>query len=240
MKKSKSSRTDAPRRGTRGSDFPAPPDPVPGTVTAIQSQARDPNRVNAFVDGEFSFGIDRDVATEFGLDKDHSLDEAALADLLAREQLHKATNTALNFLAYRPRAEGEIRKRLRTGGYPEATIEFTLERLREWKYVDDEDFARRWIENRAAHRPRGARQLAQELRAKGIDQDVVSGAIDECELDELADALAIARVRNRQLGSLEPAVRDRRLSGYLARRGYGYDVIRSTLNTLRDEEGDSE
>jgi regulatory protein len=79
--------------------------------------------------------------------------------------------------------------------------------------------------------------LAQELRAKGIDPEIMSEALDESGIDELTDALTIARMRDRQLSGLEPAVRERRLSGFLARRGYGYDVIRQTLNTLREEAG---
>lgn len=213
-------------------------DPSPGTITSIQSQVNDPDRVSIFIDGQFALGVARDVVDELGMQKDDVLDEAALADLVAREGLHKATSTALNFLAYRPRSEGEIRRRLRQGGFAEQTIGDTLDQLRDWHYVDDADFARRWIEHRAAHRPRGSRLLTQELKAKGIDQQVMTEAIEEAGLDEGADALAIARQRARQLADLEQDVRERRLSGFLARRGYGFDVIRATLNTLRDETGD--
>lgn len=211
------------------------PDPQPGTVTAIQGQVRDPDRVSVFIDGVFAIGIHRDVADAFGLHKDQALDEALLADLMARNLVHKATATALNFLAYRPRSEGEIRRKLQQGKYPEATVEQVIAKLRDWHYVDDEDFARRWIENRSAHRPRGSRLLAQELKAKGIQPEIMAGALDEAELDEAADALALARQRSRQLHDLDPAVRDRRLTGFLGRRGYGFDVIRTTLETLRQE-----
>ncbi len=215
------------------------PDPKPGTVTAIQSQVRDPDRVSVFIDGEFTIGIARDVAEDFGLYKDQVLDEALLADLLARNLLARATTAALNFLAYRPRSEGEIRRKLQQGKYPEATIEQVIAKLRDWRYVDDEDFARRWIENRSAHRPRGARLLAQELKAKGIDAGVMNEALEGADLDEAADALTIARQRWRQLHDLEPAVRDRRLTGFLGRRGYGFDVIRSTLDALRDDDDEN-
>ncbi len=194
--------------------------------------------MSIFIDGQFALGVARDVADEFGLRKDDLLDEAALANLMAREGLHKATTAALNFLAYRPRSEGEIRQRLRKGGFPEPAIDHTLDKLRDWHYVDDADFARRWIENRSTHRPRGARLLTQELKAKGIDQQVMAEAIEEAELDERADALTIARQRARQLADLDQDIRERRLSGFLARRGYGFDIIRATLNALRDEAGE--
>jgi len=239
MPKSKPFPTNRSRRpgpsNRQGETEPERPDPQPGTVTAIQSQVRDPDRVSVFIDGVFAIGVARDVADAFGLHQDQMLDEALLADLTARNLVHKATTTALNFLAYRPRSEGEIRRKLQQGHYPDATIEQVLTRLRDWHYVDDQDFARRWIENRSAHRPRGSRLLAQELKAKGIQPEIMAEALDEAELDEVSDALALARQRSRQLHDLDPAVRERRLTGFLARRGYGFDVIRATLETLRQE-----
>jgi len=188
-----------------------------------------------FIDGVFAIGVARDVADAFGLHQDQVLDEALLADLTARNLVHKATTTALNFLAYRPRSEGEIRRKLHQGHYPDATIEQVLLKLRDWHYVDDQDFARRWIENRSAHRPRGSRLLAQELKAKGIQPEIMAEALDGAELDEVSDALDIARQRARKLHDLDPQIRERRLTGFLARRGYGFDVIRATLETLRQE-----
>jgi regulatory protein len=211
--------------------------PRPGTITSVQSQVHDPERVSIFIDGEFALGVARDVADALSLDKGREIDEAMIAEILAREELHKSTTIALNFLAYRPRSEGEIRSRLQRAGMPDATIEMTMAKLRDWHYVDDSDFARRWIENRIAHRPRGARLLSQELKQKGIAPLVMSEALDDADIDELGDALSIARTRWRQLADLDLPVRERRLSGFLARRGYGYDVIRSTLATLRDESG---
>ncbi|MDQ3656073.1 MAG: RecX family transcriptional regulator, partial [Chloroflexota bacterium] len=73
------------------------------------------------------------------------------------------------------------------------------------------------------------------LKAKGIQPEIMAEALDEADLDEAADALVLARQRSRQLHDLDPAVRERRLTGFLARRGYGFDVIRTTLETLRQE-----
>jgi regulatory protein len=241
MTRSKPPRTDQSRRGPSSRREPRQrPKPAPGTITAIAGQAHDPDRVSIFIDGDFALGVARDIADELGLHTGLSLDQAALADLLAREDLHRATAAALTFLAYRPRSEGEIRTRLRKADVPDDTISLVIDRLRSWHYVDDADFARRWIENRATHRPRGARLLAEELRAKGIPPQLMAEALDEAEIDEFADALELARQRSRQLAGLEPAVRERRLSGFLARRGYGFDVIRTTLNTLREEAGAEE
>ncbi|HYI25513.1 MAG TPA: RecX family transcriptional regulator [Thermomicrobiales bacterium] len=206
--------------------------PSPGTITAIESQTRDPDRVSVFIDGSFAFGIARDVADQAAISQGDVLDIEAIRALLAQESRHRALSTALAYLAHRPRSEAEIRARLRRNSHDDETIDNVLERLRDWHYVDDEDFARRWVENRVVHRPRGTRALASELRSKGIDPDLISTAIDDAGVNEDDGALALARNRARQLANLEPDVRNRRLTGYLARRGYGYDVIRRTLEAL--------
>lgn len=241
MNRSKSSRTSRPRTDQRepAEREPRQP-PAPGTITAIQGQVRDQDRVSLFIDGSFAIGLARDVAEDAGLSVGLELDAARIAELMDQEGFHRATSMALNFLAYRPRSEGEIRQRLRRHGIEDDVIERVIERLRGWHYVDDADFARRWIENRATHRPRGTRLLAQELRSKGIARDLASEALEEAEVDEVADALTLARQRLRQLSGLEDAVRERRLSGFLGRRGYGFDVIRQVLATIRDEAGNDE
>lgn len=225
-------------RPDREDEQPRKP-PTPGTITAIKPQVKDPERVSLFLDGAFALGLDRRVADQQGLMVGRHLDQAALDELDAAEERSRATNTALNFLAVRPRSEGEIIRRLKQGGFPESTINHVMDRLRDWRYVDDEDFARRWVENRTTHRPRGERLLAQELRAKGVDAEVASQVIDEAEIDEFAGALALGQKRSQQLADLEPAVRTRRLVAFLGRRGYPYDVIRRVIEaTESPDEGD--
>jgi regulatory protein len=113
-----------------------------------------------------------------------------------------------------------------------------MAKLVNWGYVNDADFARYWTENRVQHKPRGRRLLEQELRQKGLAPDLVRETLDEAELDEDESALALARDRLRR-GSdakLDPAVRQRRLSGFLARRGYSYDVTKRVMKQVFAEE----
>ncbi len=209
--------------------------PSPGTITAIRSQDRDPDRVSVFIDGDFAFGLGREVAASAGLAAGDDLDASQIQEVLAQETRQRALSSSLTYLAHRPRTEGEIRTRLQRDGHDEDTIDATLVRLRDWHYVDDSDFARRWVENREEHRPRGVRLLATELRQKGVAPDIISQTIEDAGIDEDAGALDLARKRARQLGDLEPDIRARRLAGHLARRGYSWDVIRRTLEHLDSE-----
>lgn len=216
----------------------AEPTITSGRITRITGQARDPERLNVYLDGQFAFGIDREVALREGIRVEDDLDEARVRALRAADDVARATNAALAFLAYRARSEREVRDRLAQKGYAEEVVVAVMEKLVGWGYVNDADFARYWTENRVQHKPRGRRLLEQELRQKGLAPDLVRETLDEAELDEDATALALARDRLRR-GSdaqLESAVRQRRLSGFLARRGYSYDVIKRVMKQVFDEE----
>ena len=210
----------------------------PGTVTAITGQARDPERLNVYLDDKFAFGLDREAAARAGLRVGELLDEARISELRAADEIARATNAALVFLAYRARSEREVRDRLTKKGYAPTAIEAAITRVVDWGYLNDAEFARFWTENRVQNKPRGRRLLEQELRHKGVAPVVVRETLDEAELDDDASALILARDRlRRDAGAdLEPAVRQRRLANFLARRGYNYDVIKRVMKQVFDEE----
>ena len=209
-----------------------------GRVTALRPTKRDPDRIAVDLDGSFAFALPATLVADERIDVGDMLDVDRVSALLAADQASRATEAALVFLSYRPRSEKEVRDRLRRGGYEQDAIEHAISRLHEWRYLDDADFARRWVENRTAHRPRGKRLLQQELRHKGIDGETARDAIDDAELDETGAAEALARRRLPSYAGDEPAAIRRRLGAYLARRGYGYDVIRIALDRALGETED--
>ncbi|HEY7034173.1 MAG TPA: RecX family transcriptional regulator [Thermomicrobiales bacterium] len=207
-------------------------------ITAIEPQQRDPERVSIFLDGAFAFGLPAIVAAQEGLRAGDYLTEEQIERLRALDEQSKAVNAAMNLLARRPRSEREVRDRLKRKGFPPETVEAAVAKLEGWRYLDDEAFARYWVENREANRPRGRRLLEQELRLKGVDRETIRQTIDDTELDEASTALQIGRTKLRTYGNLDPAVARRRLGAFLVRRGYGYDVVRPVLDQLFGEQDD--
>jgi regulatory protein len=142
---------------------------------------------------------------------------------------------AARFLEARQRSTAEVRRRLTTAGYRAELIERAIERLTELGMLDDEAFARSWLESRDRARPRGERALRRELAVKGLERAVVDGAMDERELERPdADEAAARRLLARQARSLErvadPRVRRQRAYALLARSGFdpglAGDVVR--------------
>jgi regulatory protein len=219
-------------------DETPPPTIRAGRVTALRPTKRDPDRIAVDLDGSFAFALPATLVGDERIEVGDLLDVDRVTALLAADQASRATEAALVFLSYRPRSEKEVRDRLRRGGYEPDAIEHAIGRLHEWRYLDDADFARRWVENRTAHRPRGKRLLQQELRHKGIDGEIARDAIDDADLDETGAAEALARRRLPSYAGDELAAIRRRLGAYLARRGYGYDVIRIALDRALGEADD--
>jgi regulatory protein len=214
----------------------AEPGPEPGTITRISPLRRTRGRFSVEIDGRRGLFLAEDVLYRSGLGIGDAIDAETLAELLAADDMARATEAALAFLAYRPRAEKEVRVRLRRGGFAPDTIDQVVARLHDWRYLDDADFARRWVEGRSASRPRGRRLLQQELRQKGIDTETARATLDEADLDEATAAEELARRRLPAYAGEDLLTVRRRLGSYLARRGYAYDVVRAAIDRVLGED----
>jgi regulatory protein len=206
------------------------------TITAIEVQKNNPNRVNIYLDGEFAFGLARIVAA--WLKTGQRLEDDKVAQLQANDAREKAFQQAMLFLSYRARSEAEIRQNLRKHEYPDGVIEETLERLRQARLADDGEFARAWVENRNTFRPRSKRALAMELRQKGLSDEATQSAL--AGVDEETLAYEAARKRVNRLKGLEWTDFRKKLSEFLARRGFPYAVIAPTVSRVWNETNDGQ
>jgi len=201
------------------------------TITGMQVQKKNPDRVNIYLDGEFAFGLARIVAA--WLKNGQKLDEAKIASLLEEDGRERAYQQAMLFLSYRARSEEEVRRNLRKHEYSEPVIETVLERLRVARLADDDGFARAWVDNRSTFRPRSRKALALELRQKGIPEETVRSAIEG--VDEAALAYQAALKRAPRLSGLEWKDFREKLGGYLGRRGFPYAVVAETVTRVWNE-----
>lgn len=137
---------------------------------------------------------------------------------------------AVRYLAPRPRSVGEIRRHLRSKRVDAAAIDRVIDQLRAQRYVDDEAFARYWIEQRDRFRPKGQRAVVSELIEKGVPRDVIDLVVGEREPDsEVKRARESIRPPMARWLTLAEPERKRKIQQYLAQRGFGYDTIEEVL-----------
>lgn len=202
-----------------------------GTITRLEIQHRNKERVNVYIDDQFAFGLSLLLAA--ALRKGQALSDADIATLREQDGVEKAYDRVLNYLSYRARSESEIRQYLRRKDVADDVADELVERLRRVGLVDDAAFASLWVRNRQATSPRGGRALRQELWQKGIARDVVDDALTD--LDETEQALAAARPRAHRLAGLDAPEFRKKLTDFLLRRGFAYSVARATVAQVWDE-----
>ena len=148
-----------------------------------------------------------------------------------------AYEAAVHYLAGRPHTIAEIRRHLRSRKFDADTIDHAIDRLRAQRYVDDEAFARWWVEQRERFKPRGDRALRTELAQKGVARDVVDIVLGERAPD--ADVEQARRALSRPLtrwADMPDAERKRKIHTYLAARGFDYETIEEvTRREVTDE-----
>lgn len=144
----------------------------------------------------------------------------------------------MRYLAGRPHTVAEIHRHLRSKKFDADTIGHAIDRLRAQRYVDDEAFARWWLEQRDRFKPRGHRALRTELAQKGVGRDVVDLVLGERAPD--ADVEQARRALSRPLtrwADMPDAERKRKIHAYLVGRGFDYDTIEEVVRREVTDEG---
>jgi len=154
-----------------------------------------------------------------------------------------ARKILLDQLTGQPRTRGELQVKLAKKLVPDDVATRLLDRFEEVGLIDDEAFARLWIGSRQPGKGLARRALAQELRRKGIDDEVARAALDEIDpADEEHAARLLVRKKLRSLGRVDEQTAMRRLVGMLARKGYGsgmaFAVVRDELRSVDRSSGD--
>lgn len=201
-------------------------------ITSISSQANNPGRVNVSINGEYGFSLELSQLLELGLCRGKEYDSDGLYELKKASQFGLIYSRALNFSLIRQRSLREMRdylkrpRRQKNGQLRRisaATIDSVIERLVDKGYLDDAKFADFWVRSRQSSRRISCRKLVQELKQKGISQDLIDASLkkhgwsDSTILTEM-----IAKKRQHYQD-------DKKLMTYLQRLGFGFSEIKQAL-----------
>ena len=196
-----------------------------GKVTALKVQKHHPNRVNVYLDNEYSFGLTRITAAWLQIGQE--LSSSKIAKLQAEDAREVAYIQALHYLDYRPRSRAEVQRNMEKHAVPADVISDVFKRLERSGLVNDERFAQDWVENRSEFRPRSRRALAYELHQRGLDDSAIEKALQDLNEETMAYQVALKQARRYE--SLPLRDFNNKLGSFLARRGFSYDVIKQVV-----------
>lgn len=196
-------------------------------ITALR-RAKHSARTLVFVDDEFECSISEALIFEYKLFQGKSISESTLQKLKDDAIVQKLIEDSIRLISKRPRSTKEItlylEKKLVT--YKRKGCKFkeqVLTSLRQKGYLDDRNFAKWWVDQRLAYKPRGRYLLQNELKEKGIPQDIISevfGGIRLTPKKELSIAHNLAKKKRASMGSMNIEKNKRRLYNYLLRKGF--------------------
>lgn len=210
-------------------------------ITDISLQAKNPDRVNISIDGKYRFSLDVYQFSELGLKIGRELSDEELAGFEQESQFGKLYSRTLEYCLMRPHSAKEIKDYLwrktratkfksRTGeikdrdGVSQDVADRVYRRLQDRGYVDDEKFARFWVDNRNQTKGASRKKLTMELRAKGVEISVIDQALSSTERNEQDE---LTKVISKKSSKYQD---ERRLIEYLMRQGFRYDDIIDALS----------
>lgn len=197
-------------------------------ITSIKQQ-RNKDRVNVYLDDKFGFGIDLDNFVLLHLKVDQELTEKEVREIVKKAEFQKALDKLLRFAAVRPRSEKEVRDYFRRKKVHESLHEELFNKLDRLELIDDEKFAKWWVEQRQTFKPKAKRVLQMELKQKGIAKEIIDEVLGETKIDEekmARDLLEKKAYKWRGLPSRESRLK---MSQYLAGKGFGWEVIQLVI-----------
>ena len=147
-------------------------------------------------------------------------------------------NLALRFLSYRTRSEKEVREKLKLKQAEPGIIEKVISKLKEKRFINDEEFARQWIENRERFKPRSLRLIKLELRQKGIEGEILEKVIQDLDFNsesELEQAKKLVEKRIDKVRDLPKQEIYQKLGRFLASKGFNWDTVKKAIDEVLDK-----
>jgi regulatory protein len=201
------------------------------TIENVQYRRRSRKCV-AELDGGEKLYLDMDLVVEYGLAKGATIDAGQLDEIIGRQRTFDLKKAAYNYASYKPRTVFEVKQKLSEKGFDDDEIDLAIDFLREFDFLDDELYARRFVKNFITKKPSARPRIVAELRKRGIDLDLAKdiAAEEYPEEDKLDLAMSAAEKKMRAIGHKEPDKQKRSLIGYLQRLGFDWATIKEIEN----------
>ena len=200
-------------------------------ITDIEIQKNNKTRANLYLDGEFAFGLEMLTVMKLGLKTGKEVSEATIREAVFDSEKSVALTKAVNYLSRAMKTVRQMRDYLAGKGYSKQIIDYVLERLQEYRYVDDELYAKLYVEQNAANK--GERRIKQELQLKGVPVSVIDKhCVIPAETTEESARILAGKYMRSKTCDVKTLVK---LQRYLLSRGYGYDVVNRVTRDFGQE-----
>lgn len=204
-------------------------------VTKIETQKRNKEKVNIYVDNKYLFSLTLNGLLASHLKEGSEITDSQIEELKIEDEPKLAFQHALNIISYSMKTEFELVKKLREKEFSEPAIEQAVQKLKGYKYIDDDIYVTMYIKTKAIPNNWGEQKIISKLLQKGVDINLIKQKIEELySYDEKKNA--ITKVAEKYVEKLpideDILKKKQKLYRYLAGKGYSYELISSTVSSI--------
>jgi regulatory protein len=210
-------------------------------ITDILPQKKNQDRFNLYIDGEFFCGISSLTLARENLYKDLDIGEERLNEVIKEDLENRVFDRVAQNISNSPKTEFQIRRYIKDLFFKKKgdwfskgidideskILENVITRLKDYHFLDDESYARMFVESRIKNKPRGKIILINELRTKGISKNTAQKICDELVDDESS---LLKKIYAKKYGDEEFTRKDTKKIQYLQRKGFSWDLIQTLIS----------
>ncbi len=211
-------------------------------ITAITPQKKKISRYNIFTDDKFAFGIEAENLLKRNLKIGQELSQEETKKIIKEDKLGSLLNKSLNFLSFRPRSQSEVEDYLAKKIAAAEGVKFSeakqsviiiqvVDKLKNYKYLNDYEFAKWLVESRLTSNPKGPKIIAMELKRKKVDQAIIEKVLNSLP-NQKELALKSLKKKLEKFNKLTKLDFKKKVYMYLGSRGFDSETIRETIAFL--------
>jgi regulatory protein len=213
-------------------------------ITRVEKQKKYKHRYHIFINEEYAFSVHEDTMIKHRLFKGELIQPDRMLHILQDEERHKAYSKAMRMIGRRPHSTQEIKRKLKEQAFEDDIIGWTLDKLKQQNYLNDEDFAKVLTENRIYSQHKGRNYVRQELQQRGVSRELIQEAMNHINPEEeYHGALTLAQ-KKWKLTNGSTLDKRRKTLTFLMRKGYTGSVVNQVMqevaNGFEDDEEISE
>jgi len=210
-------------------------------ISKIGRQKNNPERYNIYLNDTYAFAVDESTLIKFGLTKGKVLEQFDIDEITYEDEIAKAFNRALNFLAYQMRSEFEVKKKLLAAGFGEAVVLEAIRKLEKLGFLNDETYSKALLETKKKTAKKGPRAIKQDLIKKGIDKETQNKVLDSfSHTEQLNIAMELAQKAVRANQNKTPIQIKQKIQDVLLRKGYSFSIANEILDQINLEREDDD
>ena len=195
-------------------------------ITDIKSVSK--TKFKVYLDGQFAFTLYKGELFRYRIQEDGELSEEVYQEIREKVVLKRAKLRAMHLLNDMDRTESQLRTKLLNGDYPADIVDEAIAYVKSFGYINDESYIRRFIESK--RNSKSKKEIYALLMKKGVDMEQVQEILSEYygaedSLNAIRDLLRKKRYDPKSATDQEM----RKICGYLARKGFGYEDIRQVI-----------